>query len=86
MYIELKDRLENILRNQFLVDTSGLRSWKYLEDLGITLPEKKELFNVFEDEFKINISELDERKVRTIRDTVSIIQQNLGSRSLLKSA
>jgi acyl carrier protein len=86
MYIELKDRLENILRNQFLVDTSGLRSWKYLEDLGITLPEKKELFNVFEEEFKINISELDERKIRTIRDTVSIIQQNLGSRSLLKSA
>jgi acyl carrier protein len=86
MYIELKDRLENILRNQFLVDTSGLRSWKYLEDLGITLPEKKELFNVFEEEFKINISELDERKIRTIRDTVSIIQQNLGSQSLLKSA
>jgi len=86
MYTELKERLSVILRNQFLVDTTGLRSWKYLEDLGLTQPEKKELLNLFEDEFNINISEKDERSIRTIRDTVFIIQQNLGTESLLKTA
>ena len=86
MYTELKERLSSILKNHFLVEPSGLRSWKYLEDLGITQPEKRELFNLFEDEFKIKISEKDERSIRTIRDTVSIIQQNLGSNSPLKTA
>lgn len=86
MYTELKERLASILKVHFLVETSGLRSWKYLEDLGITQPEKKELFNLFEDEFKIQISEKDERSIRTIRDTVFIIQQNMGPESLLKTA
>lgn len=57
MYTELKVRLASILKNHFLVETSGLRSWKYLDDLGITQPEKKELLNLFEDEFQIIISE-----------------------------
>jgi acyl carrier protein len=86
MHSELKNRLANILKNHFLVETSILRSWKYLEDLGITQPEKRELFNLFEDEFHIQISETDEKKIRTVRDTVSIIQQNLGHESLLKTA
>ena len=86
MKTELKERLASILKNHFLVETSGLRSWQYLEDLGITQPEKKELFNLFEDEFKIKISEKDERNIRTIRDTVFIIQQNLGPEYLLKTA
>jgi acyl carrier protein len=86
MYTELKERLSDILRNQFMVDTSGLRSWKYLEDLGLTHPEKKELLNLFEEEFNIHISEKDERNIRTIRDTVFIIQQNLEPESLLKTA
>ena len=86
MYTELKVRLASILKNHFLVETSGLRSWKYLDDLGITQPEKKELLNLFEDEFQIIISEKDERSIRTIRDTVFIIQQNLGAHPQLKTA
>lgn len=82
----LKDRLANILRERFLVDTRSLRSWKYLEDLGITQPEKKELINLFEAEFKIELSEKDERQIRTVRDTVSILHHYLDTRSQLQSA
>jgi hypothetical protein len=86
MQTQLNDRLACILRDHFLVDTRSLRSWKYLEDLGITQPEKKELLNLFEDEFQIELSEKDERSIRTIRDTVSIIHHYLGSQSALKTA
>ena len=86
MHTVLKDRLEDILKEHFMVDSSSLKGSKYLEDLGITAPEKKELLNLFEDEFEIKFSEQDERSIRTIRDFISIIQHKPGNPSLLKSA
>jgi acyl carrier protein len=67
------------------VDTRLLRNGKYLEDLGLTSPEKKELLNLFEDEFKIELSEKDERKIRTIRDTIFIINQYINPDFRLKT-
>lgn len=81
----LKDRCASILRDHFLVDTRILRNGKYLEDLGLTSPEKKELLNLFEDEFKIELSEKDERKIRTIRDTIFIINQYINPDLRLKT-
>jgi acyl carrier protein len=81
----LKDRCSSILRNHFLVDTRMLRNGKYLEDLGLTSPEKKELLNLFEDEFKIELSEKDERKIRTVRDTIFIINQYINPDLRLKT-
>jgi hypothetical protein len=77
MRSELKERLSEILHNQFLVDTGKLRGGIYLEDLGITAHEKKQLLNLFEDEFQIELNERDERSIRTIRDTVSVLHQYL---------
>ena len=62
-----------------------LRNGKYLEDLGLTSPEKKELLNLFEDEFKIELSEKDERKIRTVRDTIFIINQYINPDLRLKT-
>ena len=81
----LKDRCAYILRNHFLVDTRTLRNGKYLEDLGLTSPEKMELLNLFEDEFQIELSEKDERKIRTIRDTIFIINQYINPDLRLKT-
>jgi acyl carrier protein len=77
MKTELKDKLEKILSNHFLVDARKLKGSRYLEDLGITLTEKKELLNLFEDEFQIQLNERDERNIRTVRDTVNILNQYL---------
>ena len=81
----LKDCCTYILRNHFLVDTRTLRNGKYLEDLGLTSPEKKELLNLFEDEFQIELSEKDERKIRTIWDTIFIINQYINPDLRLKT-
>jgi acyl carrier protein len=87
MHSEIKQQLTRILRNRFLIDAGRLRAGKFLEDLGITDAEKKELFNLFEEEFQIQIKQKDERNIRTIRDTVFILQQYLNQNtSSIKTA
>lgn len=77
MKAELKEKLEKILSHHFLVDATRLKGSRYLEDLGITLAEKKELLNLFEDEFQIQLNEQDERSIRTVRDTVNVLKHYL---------
>jgi acyl carrier protein len=73
-----KNRFNFILKRHFLIQPSRLKRRKYLEDLGINTVEKKELLNYFEEEFKIQFSELDERKIRTIDDTINILDKYLN--------
>lgn len=81
MRIDLKERLAKILENHFMVESGSLRGYRYLEDLGITNAEKMELFNLFESEFQIMLNEHDERRIRTVKDTVSVLQQYLHPNS-----
>jgi acyl carrier protein len=80
----VKSRVAGILKNHFLIQDSRLRGYRYLEDLGLTKPEKKELLNLFEDEFDIKLSEKDELKIRTVGDTVSVLRNYLHNDSVVK--
>lgn len=83
MKAELKNKLEKILSNHFLEDARKLKGSQYLEDLGITLTEKKELLNLFEDAFQIQLNERDEPNIRTVRDTVNILNQHLHPNAII---
>jgi regulator of sirC expression with transglutaminase-like and TPR domain len=52
MQSALFQRLEEILQRHFMVEADLLRANRYLEDLGLTQPEKKELFNLFKPSFQ----------------------------------
>jgi len=65
----------------FLIPPANLKSSRYLDDLGLTKLEQREMLNYFEDEFKIQFSEQDERKIRTIHDTLSILDKYLNIRN-----
>ncbi len=81
--MHLKERLAKILENHFMVESASLRGYRYLEDLGITDAEKKELFNLCESEFQIQLNEKDEQRIRTVKDTVSVLQQYLHPNSII---
>jgi hypothetical protein len=85
MQSALFQRLEEILQRHFMVEADLLRANRYLEDLGLTQPEKKELFNLFEEEFHICLTEQDERSIRTVYDTVSVLKNCLRSRPALQT-
>lgn len=82
MQSALFNRLIQILQTHFLIEADLLRGNLYLEDLGITPPEKMELFNLFEEEFQIHLSETDERNIRTVLDTVTVLKSCLNRPSL----
>jgi hypothetical protein len=77
----IRNKFDFIFKRHFLIPPSRLKSSRYLEDLGLTKPEQREMLNYFEDEFKIQFSEQDERKIKTVHDTISILDKYLNVRS-----
>jgi len=73
-----KGRFNFIFKRHFLIPTSSLKGRKYLEDLGLTKLEQIEMLNYFEEEFKIEFSEQDEKRIKTVNDTISILDKYLN--------
>lgn len=72
-----KRKLDSILKRHFLVHPHLLKRNKYLEDIGLTKLEKLEMLNYVEREFNIQLSEQDERRIKTLDDTLNILHQYL---------
>jgi acyl carrier protein len=73
-----RNKFDFILKRHFLISPSNLKGRRYLDDLGLTKLEQREMLNYFEDEFQIQFSEQDERKIRTVHDTLSILDKYLN--------
>jgi acyl carrier protein len=73
-----KGRFNFIFKRHFLIPPSSLKGRKYLEDLGLTKLEQNEMLNYFEEEFKIKFSEQDEKRIKTVNDTISILDKYLN--------
>jgi len=73
-----KGKFNFIFKRHFLIPPSSLKGKKYLEDLGLTKLEQIEMLNYFEEEFKIKFSEQDERKIKTVNDTINILDKYLN--------
>lgn len=73
-----KGRFNSIFKRHFLIPPSSLKGRKYLEDLGLTKLEQNEMLNYFEEEFKIKFSEQDEKRIKTVNDTISILDNYLN--------
>jgi acyl carrier protein len=73
-----KGRFNFIFKRHFLIPPSQLKKRKYLEDLGLTKLEQIEMLNYFEEEFNIRFSEQDEKRIKTIDDTISILEKYLN--------
>ena len=73
-----KGRFNFIFKRHFLIPPSSLKGRKYLEDLGLTKLEQNEMLNYFEEEFKITFSEQDEKRIKTVNDTISILDKYLN--------
>ena len=76
-----RHKFDFILKRHFLIPPAKLKSSRYLDHLGLTKLEQREMLNYFEDEFNIQFSEQDERKIRTIHDTLSILDKYLNIRN-----
>jgi hypothetical protein len=74
----LKHRVNYILKRYFLIPPKNLKKTKYLDDLGLSKVEQKEMLNYLEVEFHILVSEQDERKIKTIHDTILLLDQYLA--------
>jgi acyl carrier protein len=75
MSTAVKAKFQNIFKRHFHIPPYQLRGRKYLSDLGLTKIEQLEMLNYFEDEFKIKFSETDEKQIKTVNDTISILQK-----------
>jgi hypothetical protein len=82
-----RQKFDFILKRHFLVPGPRIKGYKYLEDLGLSKPEQREMLNYVEDTFKVRFSEQDERQIRTVHDTLSILDKYLnGHNSTLKAS
>ena len=72
-----KNKFDFIFRRHFLIAPRELKKGRYLEDLGLNKVEQREMLNYFEDEFHIHVSEQDERKIRTVHDTLNVLEKYL---------
>lgn len=77
MTAAFKNKFDFIFRRHFLIAPKELKKQRYLEDLGLSKVEQREMINHFEDEFHINVSEQDERKIRTVNDTLTLLEKYL---------
>jgi hypothetical protein len=73
-----RHKFDIIFQRHFLIPPAKLLKNRYLEDLGLTKLEQREMLNYFEDEFKIQFTEGDELKIKTIHDTLSILDKYLN--------
>lgn len=73
----IKHKFDFIFRRHFLIAPKELKKRRYLEDLGLNKVEQREMINYFEDEFHIRVSEQDERQIRTVNDTLNILEKYL---------
>lgn len=78
MKAAIKNKFDFIFQRHFLIPPRELKRARYLEDLGLSKVEQLEMLNHFEDEFKIRVSDQDSRKVRTINDTLTLLEKYLG--------
>lgn len=77
MSTEYRQKINRIFSRHFLIPNRRIRGFRYLEDLGITQPEKLELLNCIEEAFQVEISEADSRRIRTVDDTITILDKYL---------
>ena len=77
MTAAIKHKFDFIFRRHFLIAPIELKKKRYLEDLGLNKVEQREMLNYVEDEFHIRVSEQDERKIRTISDTLNVLEKYL---------
>ena len=77
MSTELHRKINSIFSRHFLIPSRHIRGFRYLEDLGITQPEKLQLLNCIEEVFQVEISEADGRRIRTVGDTFTILDKYL---------
>jgi acyl carrier protein len=78
MNASVKNKINHLLNRHFLVPAALLQQKRYLEDLGLSKLEQKEMLNLIEAEFKIQVSEQDEIKIKTVNDTVNILDKYLA--------
>ena len=78
MNTALKHRVDFIFKRHFLIPPSLLKRSRYLDDLGLSELDQKEMLNYLEEEFHIQLSEQDERKIRTVNDTLSILDKYIA--------
>jgi|GEM_PF-1080557 len=71
-------RVSFIFKRHFMVPPALLKRSRYLDDLGLSKVEQKEMLNYLEEEFHIELSEQDERRIRTVNDTLSILDKYIG--------
>jgi acyl carrier protein len=70
-----RDKFQHILKRHFLILPYQIKGRKYLEDLGLTKMEQREMLNYVEDEFKIQFTETDEKHIKTVNDTLYLLQK-----------
>lgn len=74
----VKTKINYLLKHHFLVPPGLLQKKKYLDDLGLSKMEQKEMLNLIEAEFKIQVSEQEEKQIRTVNDTVYLLDKYLA--------
>ncbi len=74
----VKTKINYLLKHHFLVPPVLLQKKQYLDDLGLSKMEQKEMLNLIEAEFKIQVSEQEEKRIRTVNDTVYLLDKYLA--------
>ncbi len=74
---QIREKFIDIFKRHFHIMPGQLRNRKYLDDLGLTKIEQLEMLNYVEEEFKIKLSETDEKKIKTVGDTLSVLQKHI---------
>jgi acyl carrier protein len=77
MPIEVKTKFQNIFKRHFHILPYQLMGRKYLTDLGLTKIEQLEMLNDFEEEFQIKFSENDEKQIKTVEDTLLVLEKRI---------
>lgn len=78
MNAAVKNKITHLLHRHFLVPAALIQRKRYLEDLGLSKMEQKEMLNLIEAEFKIQLAEQDEYQIKTVNDTVNLLDKYLA--------
>jgi len=77
MRMNVEEKVKGIIVEQLGVEEAEVTpTASFVEDLGADSLDQVELVMAFEEEFKLEISDEDAEKIKTVQDAISYISQN----------
>jgi acyl carrier protein len=75
--MNVEEKVKGIIVEQLGVEEAEVTpTASFVEDLGADSLDQVELVMAFEEEFKLEISDEDAEKIKTVQDAISYISQN----------